>query len=68
MVQPLEEICKAVRQSAYCCTGCSFRAKTLSSIAKPAIGGVGGFETARNTEIAGTPLQHFWRNDPLPLK
>jgi hypothetical protein len=59
-VQPLEEICKAVCQSAYCCTGCWFRAKTLSSIVKLAIGGVGGFETARNTETAGTPMPHFF--------
>jgi hypothetical protein len=59
-VQPLEEICPAVRQSAYRCAGCSFRAKTLSLIVKPAIGGVSGFETARNTETAGMPMQHFF--------
>jgi hypothetical protein len=57
-VQPLEEIVQAIRQSAYRCTGCSFRAG-LSSIVKPTIGCV-GFETARNTEIAGTPMPHIF--------
>jgi hypothetical protein len=56
--KPLEEIVQAVRQSAYSCTSCSFRAG-LSSILKPTIGGVGGvggFETAHNTETAGMPM------------
>jgi hypothetical protein len=64
-VQPLEEICQAGRESAYRCTGCSFRALTLSSIVKPTIGCVGCFETARNTETAGTPMQYFF-SPPFP--
>jgi hypothetical protein len=60
-VRPLEE----TRQSAYCCTGCSLRAETLSSIVKPTIGGVGGFETVRNTETAGTPI-FFGETTPFP--
>ncbi len=58
---------QAVHQSAYRCTCCSFRC-CLSSIVKTTVSGVGGVETARNTEASGTPMQHFFlelpRNDP----
>jgi hypothetical protein len=58
-VQPLGGIVQAVRQSAYHCTGCSFRAG-LSSIVKPTVGCVGGVETACYTETAVTPMPHFF--------
>ncbi len=58
-VQPLEGIFQAVRQLAYRCTCCSFRAG-LSLIVKPIIGGINCVETALNTETEGTPMPHFF--------
>ncbi len=68
-VQPIEEIVQAVRQSAYRCTCCSFRAGIrLLSIVKPTISYVGSFETARNNETVDTPTLHFFleKRPPSP--
>jgi hypothetical protein len=55
-----------VRQSAYHCTCCSYRAG-LSLIVRPTIDGAGSFETARNNETAGTHMLYFFQEQrPLP--